>query len=160
MARIEEDVAALAREAYNSMERVINSDSGKPIVQMRRDAPDWVTDLVREAHGSLLPDNFRYETIRDALDRIADSAGQDENEVSNEFSDEADVYNSDLLEWVGSHSNRPGYVDEARDEFGEPRDFYHGLQMGQYLERGEIFRLVHESLSEKAGNDLEEALTD
>lgn len=133
-------VQDLAREAYESFERKTRED-GTSYVARKDEAPEWVADVIREAHGDMLPDDFRYQTIRDAFGAIADASG-DLDDAGHEFADDADVYNADLLAWVGSHGMRAGYVDEAREEFGEPRDFFHGLQMGQYAERREIFDVV------------------
>ena len=143
---------ALAGEAYDAMERHTRED-GSSYVALKPDAPAWVERIVREAHADILPDDWRYETIREAFEAIADGS-----EDAAEFADSGcDVYNADLLAWVGSHSSRPGYVDQARDEYGEPRDFYHGLQMGQYAEREEVFGLVLEGLSTEAGEREEAA---
>jgi hypothetical protein len=145
-------IESVADEAYRAMERATRED-GSQYVRLRDDAPEWVRTMVYDAHSDILPDDWRYATIRDAIEAIMDSG--DDEDRSHEFADDADVYNSDLLAWVGSHGSRPGYVDEARDELGEPRDFYHGLQMGQYLERAEVYDAVLEAISSRLG-DLED----
>lgn len=129
-----------AAEGSAGMETATRPD-GTEYTRRKEDAPHWLTELVHEAHGDMLPDDYRYEVIREALGAIHDASG-DLDQAGTEFADEADVYNADLLRWVGSHSDRPGYVDEALSEYGEARDFYHGLQMGQYAERDEVYGLV------------------
>ena len=118
------------------------------------DAPAWVADVIQEAHGDMFPDDYRYETIRDAFETIA-ADDDDPEDSAAEFADNTDVYNSDLLAWVGSHGDRAGYVDEAIGEFGPARDFYHGLMMGQYAERSEVYGLVLQAL-ERIADDSEE----
>jgi len=147
---------SVAREAYDSMERATRDD-GSQYVRVKDDAPEWVRTMVYEAHSDILPDDWRYATIRDSIEAIMDDGTDDPGGMTrSQFADDADVYNSDLLAWVGSHASRPGYVDEARGEFGEPRDFYHGIQMGQYLERDEVYGLVLDSLSSRLGDLLDE----
>jgi hypothetical protein len=137
-----------AREAYQSMEHATRED-GSGYVRVKDDAPEWVRDLAHAAHGDMLPDDWRYDVIQDALGTIADAdEDADLDDLASDFSDEADVYNSDLLAWVGSNGSRSGYVDEAVEDFGAARDFYHSLQMGQYMERGEVFGLVLSALRE------------
>jgi hypothetical protein len=140
-----------AREAYDSIETATRED-GTSYVRVKDDAPEWVRDLAHKAHGDMLPDDWRYDTIHSALLDIA-QADEDEdlNDLGSEFADEADIYNSDLVKWVGSHGSRAGYVDEVIAEFGDVgRDFYHILRMGQYMERGEVFGLVLQVLAEQA----------
>lgn len=145
---------AVAQEAYDAMERRTRDD-GSSYVALKEDAPEWVRKIAYEAHNDILPDDWRYETIREAFEWIADDGDMDDRHG---FADSGcDVYNADLLAWVGSHGSRAGYVDQAREEFGEPRDFYHGLQMGQYAEREEVFGLVVDGLATEVGNREEAA---
>jgi hypothetical protein len=145
-------IESVADEAYRAMERATRED-GSQYVRLRDDAPEWVRTMVYDAHNDILPDDWRYAAIMDALSDIADHG--DTESGRDEFADAADIYNADLLTWVGSHIGRAGYVDEAREEYGEPRDFYHGLQMGQYLERAEVYDAVLEAISSRLG-DLED----
>lgn len=131
----------LAGTAYDAFERSIRAN-GSEYTHRKDDAPGWVSAIVQDAHGDMFPDDWRYEAIRDAFGAIHDSYTDDLDELGHEFADGADIYNADLLAWVGSHGSRAGYVDEAVEEFGPARDFYHSLQMGQYAERAEVFAAV------------------
>jgi hypothetical protein len=106
-------------------------------------APSWITDLCRAAHDTgggdlMLPDDYRYEYLVDALDYLAEGHDPDD------YWPDADVYNSDLLAWLGSHLGRAGYVDEARKEglFGRETDTYAQIGAGQVQEKREVFGLV------------------
>ena len=138
------EAAGFFERAERSAEAADWRYAARSYVRLRDDAPGWVSDLVQQAHGDMLPDDWRYGAIEDALLDIADR--DDPDDGAGEFADGADIYNADLLAWVGSHGARAGYVDDARDEYGEPRDFYHGLQMGQYMERSEVYGLVLDAL--------------
>lgn len=151
-----ETIRTLAGQAYDAMERATRDD-GSEYIRKRDDAPAWVAEIVQAAHGEMLPDDWRYACIWEAFRHIHDNTGHtdDLDETAHEFADDADVYNSDLLAWVGSHNSRAGYVDEARDEYGAARDFYHGLQMGQYQERAEVFSFVLAGLRRAAQQEAD-----
>lgn len=106
------------------------------------DAPNWVSDLVREAHGNMLPDDFRFRFIADALYALADTEDPDDIEP------EPDVYSTDLLAWAGSNANRwAGYCDDALWELGkEAGGFTQLAAYGQLLEREEVLGLVRQFL--------------
>lgn len=112
--------------------------------------PVWVQELAHKAHGDMMPDNFRYETIVDVLQAL--SEGQDPEEPSLE----ADVYNHDLLAWLASNLERAGYVDEAVEQFGHAGEggsrgggITGDIAQGQWYEKDEIWRLVVEALNER-----------
>ncbi len=141
----------LAQEAYASFERAERAD-GTPFTRTRDNAPEWVSDLVREAHGGMLPDDWRYETIREACGAIDEAgADADTDDLQHEFADGVDVYTSDLLAWLGSHGGRQGYCDDAARELGAEDDTIdQRIMLGQFAERYEVFDLVLEFLRERA----------
>ena len=151
MTATNETIRDLATQAYQAIERATRED-GTEYTRKREDAPEWVAEIIHDAHDGLMPDDWRYECIREAFGHIADYTGhtEDLDEAGHEFADAADVYNSDLLKWVASNHNRAAYVDEAVAEFGEARDFFHSLRMGQYQERAEVFASVLQGLREVA----------
>lgn len=123
-------------------------DNGASFWSIPGDKPKWITDLCREAHGDMMPDDYKYEYIVEALDRLKDG-DEDGDEI------EPDVYNSDLSKWMGSHSDRGWYVDEAVKEFGHSEDgIYADMMMGQVQEKREVFYSVKQSL-ESHLEDLE-----
>ena len=143
------DVAAEARAFFQVKQR----DDGATYIITAGDAPDWVNELVREAHGDMLPDDWRYQTIRAALDFIAENP-DDAEDGADEFADGAvDTYTGARLAWLASHLNRPGYVDDAEAEFGYPgREAGGVVQMiglGQYGEAFEVYGSVYQSVAER-----------
>jgi hypothetical protein len=149
------EVDELAREAagwFATGER----DDGSRYVYLKDEAPSWIGDLVYEAHGGLfLPDDWRYECIQDALYAIADGGDEDEHE----FADRVDVYTGDLLAWVASNLNRPGYCDEAQSEgiAEEGIDVIRLITLGQYMERREVYGLTYRALVDHAETLEDEA---
>jgi len=56
-------VQQLAAEANTYLKR----DTARDILLPADGAPDWFTDLCRHAHGDMMPDDWRYEFLQDAL---------------------------------------------------------------------------------------------
>lgn len=131
------DVRDLATDAITNFEWKENRDGGS-FLSLREGRPDWVFCMVKEAHGSFLPDNFRYETILDTLYLIAD--GSDESDCA-----EPDCYTNKLLEWLESSYLRVSYCDDALEE-GWCKTLVDVLMRGQQIERVEVFDLVMANL--------------
>lgn len=106
------------------------------------DAPEWVSDLIRQAHGDLLPDDYRYRFIADALYALADA--DDPSDVE----PEPDVYNTDLLAWASSSATRfAGYCEDALADWGtEAGGFTQLIAIAQIEERRDVLGLVREFL--------------
>lgn len=146
-------IQELAGQMFDAFEAATRADAEKTTYYRLKDgSPEWMKEIVYHAHGSMLPDDYRYSWIQDACGAIHD-AGEDGDldDTCYSFADGVDVYNSALLAWVGSNLTRMGYVDEAMDE-SAPKDLASALQMGQYKERLEVFELVKEGLQEYLDN--------
>ena len=101
----------------------------------------------------MLPDDYRYEWVRDALGAIHDAGIEsldDADDLEHEFADGVDAYTTDLYKWLSSNLTRAAYVDEARAEglISEDTDLVRQIAIGQYMERCEVFASVVESLRE------------
>jgi hypothetical protein len=135
-------VQELAREAN----RYLRRDAARDILLPADDAPDWFTELCHHAHGSMMPDDWRYEFIQDALGAIADGADEDRIDLDGLY-----PYTADRLDWLASHLDRPGYCDEAvRDLGAAPADVLAFVAMGMDAELREVFALVLSRLEEIA----------
>ncbi len=120
-------------------------------------APDWLTELCHDAHtDGMLPDDYCYEYIVDALDLIVDHEG-DQDEAASHI--EADCYTSDLLQWLASDLRRLNICDEAVGEYGT--DASEGIlpqiSAGQMYERTQIFNSVYNSLDNLDEDEIEAA---
>lgn len=139
------DMQKVAGEALAYFVRKPGTDERPAFFTLTDDAPEWITALVREAHGDMLPDDFRYEAIRHAVSYI-EEVGDEEN--AHGFADSmVDVYTSDLLAWLGSNTQRVGYVDEARSELGGRNSIIEEIAQGQYEELSEVYHSVYASLN-------------
>ena len=159
MSTMTDQLHKIAAEAYACFETATR-DNGSEFVRVKEGSPEWVTDLVRKAHGDdFLPDDWRYETIRSALGFIADEAtdksaptsDRDPDDASAEFADsQVDVYTSELIAWMGSNLRRVGYVDEAVEEYGGELagDIVRQIMLGQYAEAEEVYALTLNALED------------
>lgn len=140
---INEQVASKASEFSTFFKTIIRNGSRDEVYVLKDDAPDELKALIRKAHGDFMPDDFRYETILDALYAFAECEDADMEDVRLE----ADIYTTDLQRWFGSHLNRVGYCDQAQDEFGlDKADTMTLITYGQQMEKDEIVSLVREYL--------------
>ena len=125
-------VSKKAKEALAYFEKA-NRTNGVEFWKVKDGAPQWVTDLCFSAHsdGAMLPDDWRYVFIVEALVAL-----EEEIEL------EPDIYTSELCAWLASNVNRVGYVDDARDEWGDVKSIVDELQLGQLVEKREVFDQV------------------
>lgn len=136
-------------------------ESGETFVKTIDDCPEELTSLIHAAHGDMLPDDWRYNCIWNAL--LAFAEYDDPDSVIDDV--ESDPYHSDLLRWLSSHTDRPyyvnQYVEQYVEEFGKPNDFdlMQLIGFGQWMEKREVYSSVLESLQELVEameEDLEE----
>jgi hypothetical protein len=131
-------LSELARNASNFLTR----DTTRDIVLPTDSAPEWFTDLCRTAHGTMLPDDWRYEFIDDALSAIADEC-EDMRDVDDSY-----PYTADRLAWLASNIERPGYCDEAAKEYGvKTGDVLELVTLGMSAEMREVYELVLSALT-------------
>jgi hypothetical protein len=120
-------------------------DNGDTFVCCTDDAPQELKDLVHTTHaihathGGMLPDDWRYQFVSDALDLLADCENPDDADP------EVDIYTYDLTAWLHSRVDRVYYLTEAL-EAGSINDGFALLSYAQYLERCEVLNSVRSSL--------------
>jgi hypothetical protein len=142
-------IQQLAREANSYLRR----DTARDILLPADDAPAWFTELCHHAHGSMMPDDWRYELVQDALGAIEDGAGEDRLDLDGLY-----PYTADRLGWLASHLDRPGYCDEAaEDAGGPPSEILTFVAWGMDRELCEVFGLVRAKLEEIAEDRDEDA---
>jgi hypothetical protein len=127
---------------------------GNSFIKLRSDAPQWLKDLVREAHRDMLPDDERYRFISDAFTIIAES--EDEDEFMERLDSDVDVYTSDLTGWLHSRNDRVYYINEVIEEWGEVDDGFKLLAMAQYKERSEVLYDVLKGLQDRFEDEEED----
>lgn len=152
-----QDVAREASSWFETARRATGDtetgprEDGEPYVRLREGAPKWMQDMVYDAHGDMLPDDWRYACIRSAVDWIAD--GNDP--------DDSGGFTGARFAWLISHLSRSGYVDEAADEFGAETvyvdNIVSAIGMGQYMEASEVFGYVLSAIEARAEETEEDS---
>ena len=149
--------AETAKEALQYFTRDTRNDKTE-FWATTNDAPGWVKDLCYAAHkvDDVLPNDFIYEYIVDALDLIAEADGAERySEIEEDiFSIEGDIYNADLLRWVASNLTFSAYVDQAIEEYGI-KGHFEVLQLGNALHKQAIAARVLQSIDQQA-DEMEE----
>lgn len=134
--------------AYFETARRTTDDESCTFVKLKESAPGWLRDAVREAHGDMLPDDYKFRMAHEACETIAE-VGEfgDMAEIEQEFADKADTYTSDLLTWLGSSYQRLSYCDAAISDHGTTRtDMSEIISRGQMMEREEVFGVIREAI--------------
>lgn len=157
-------VPQLAHELYNRMETKTRTD-GSEYVSVRNPAP-WMTDTIREAHGDMLPDDYRYAMIQSFLAELSSLDDDDGEEAQDELiygwaDAQASIHNMARFEWLASNLYRQFYCDEAREEgLVDPDDGISQLiAAGWYMEAREVANSVllvlRKTVAEEADEDEE-----
>jgi hypothetical protein len=168
MATIKE-LASEMRTAFVQNKR----DNGDQFYHLKEGSPQWMSEVVSDGHkdgspgfdgtpgaGTMLPDDLRYEMIREVLSIIEDTDGDEENARD---ALEAPIYTHELTGWLASRNDRYGYCDEFLSEFGSEGidragSFTTGLLQGGYMmELEEVFANVFNALSRIANPNADEA---
>ena len=112
----------------------------------REDHP--TVQLSRTAHtdpdgDSMLPDDYRYEFIADALSLIADAeSDQDLDELGYEI--EGEIYSGKVSHWYASHAYRRAYTDQMKEEWGPFETIEAQMIAGNQFEKQFTYRAVLE----------------
>ena len=161
--------SSLATEARSYLERRKGNreaDGIGVILTTKNGCPDWVSDLTREAHkdgstdilghpgqGSMIPDDWRYEFVGNALSILEDHDDLDEAiEAADEWFAGAYEGYHHVTAWMHSRpGDRLAYVEEAAAErgpltLGDACSLYDLCKAGMFLEVQEVWGLVVGSL--------------
>jgi hypothetical protein len=131
-------IESLAQEVLDQFERGTRDD-GSTYWSRKERQEDWVYEMIMDAHGDFGPDDYIYEAIVEALQALAD--GDTDGEGI-----EADIYHSDRLKWLSSHTARVFAVDELRAETGAGDSIMDEIGNAQYQERRDVFDVVKAGL--------------
>ena len=106
-------IQELARQASDNLTWNERSNGGKYCF-FKDGSPKWMKEMAYKAHkiDDVLPNDYIYSFISEALDVICDS----DNPEEAIYEIEPDIYNSDLLLWVGSNLSFSCWVDGVLQE--------------------------------------------
>ncbi|HLJ95418.1 MAG TPA: hypothetical protein VKU02_19735 [Gemmataceae bacterium] len=137
----------LAEQMSAAFETGTRPATGETFSKLKADAPQWMTTVCREAHDDarLLPDDWRYSFIEQAVDALANHDDADDARCSLE----PDIYTADLTAWLHSSNSRVYYLGEAMESYGSFRDGFQLLAAAQILEKEEVFQQVVTALQDQ-----------
>lgn len=151
MITINKTIQELAQEMLDQFE-VASRDNGEMFDRLKDNAPAWMKEVVHEAHGDMLPDDYRYSFIREAVELITDSdLDYDDEDGLHDLRLELEpaTYTGDRLRWLSSNLNRLDYVNSATEVYGHSdQGIADDIGLGQLMEKEEVFELVLNSLTE------------
>jgi hypothetical protein len=90
-------------------------DNGEKFIKTIDNRPEWLSNLIMEAHGDMMPEDYKYQFISDAIDYIAENGDNEDLLDCPEI--ESDCYYSELTAWLHSNTTRIFYMDEAFEMF-------------------------------------------
>ena len=144
--------AALLLSSLETADR----SNGSPFLRLSSSAPSWASSVIREAHLGELPNDSRYELIRDVLSALADQQFSDEEEALDSLSelslDLVPHATCELLQWFAERADRLSSCDEALEN-GRVSG---GSQFSSYELLSEGFRLTAEETLSSLVSSLEE----
>lgn len=139
-------VQKLAQSALLQFTTSVRSSTGYEFYKTRDNCPVWIKDFIYTAHEGMLPDDYKYQFIYDALYLISESEDIDDLEQV-----EPDIYHGNLLNWLSSKNDRSSYCDRYYAEYSDDTvkpDLMTQIGFGQWLERTEVLESVLGSLQE------------
>ena len=138
----------LAAEMSRAFETAARPTSGEEFRKLKDDAPG-MDDAPYAARPTttrdMLPDDWRYQFIEQAVDALAEC--EDARRARDRL--EPDVYTSDLTGWLHSLNSRVYYLDEVTREYGPFEDGFQLLAAAQLPEKQEKFQQVLDALREE-----------
>jgi hypothetical protein len=129
---------------------------GTEYVKLSSDAPEWAKTAAMQAHDGEMPNDSRYELIRDAAVAIAeqlfDSADEAREAAPDLTSDLLPCYTSDVLRWFADHPSRLADCDAAREAFGRRSDceIYAHLTDGYSYAAESVLQILINEIDEAA----------
>ena len=90
-------------------------DDGSVYIHMTDDRPDWVFEMIYEAHYGKLPNDWSYKLIEAALGTLAEGCVDEPYEFAEGMSNS--LCNNELANWMTSHGERWDLCDTALQEF-------------------------------------------
>jgi hypothetical protein len=122
---------------------------GSEVYVRKEPADDELQDLIQDAHDDMLPDDFRYQFIVEALQALADNEDPDDAQLSIE----PDIYHHELTAWLDSNIGRTDYLTQVQQDCGPIQDGFELLSTAQLFEKYEVFHSVLASLNRIAEDD-------
>lgn len=126
-------------------------DNGESFYSLKdNDKPEWLHDAIYQAHDGMLPDDYIYQWVYDAVCAYDDYDG----DIDRVYGDlEGDIYNHALLKWLSSHSDRVALVDETMEELEISSGLMSLIQIAQVREKERVYAVIFEAIKDAQEDD-------
>jgi len=106
-------IQSTAQEMIDNMKYSKRNDGTEYVHTIK--TVEWQKDIIRNAHGDMLPDDDIYSVIYDALLALAELPHSADREDAFDalYEIEAPVYTSELTAWLHRCNNRAYYLEDA-----------------------------------------------
>jgi len=141
-------MTTIQKLAEEALKYFVRKSVPREYLTMGSDRPQWVFQMAMNAHNDMLPDDYKFEFIVEALTQISEHEDLDEIEMPEE------IYTSNLTKWLASNLRRPSYCDDALSEYGgDLDDTVKLLALGYQNEQREVLGLVRSFLEKQQLKD-------
>lgn len=130
-------------------------DNGQGYTKQKEGTPEWAIDIVREAHGGMMPNDMSYNLILGVVNDIEEVLRyNDESDLDDLRHERIDslipVYNTHRVAWLASDLARGDFVDEALEnmggQLGHADGIYSLIALGIDVELNMIWAAVENGL--------------
>lgn len=119
--------------------------NGDQFTKLTDNAPGWLKDAIKEAHGDIFPDDYIYEWCHEAFNAYQDYDGGLDAAISDI---EPEPYYNALAAWFSSHLDRGALVDQALSEVGF-KEIYAAIGYAQVMEKERVYGVIFEAIKDK-----------
>ena len=120
--------------------------SGGTFHALKDNAPEWVSDAVRKAHGERLPCDWIYKQCDSIASDIRQAIVHDDREpvdIADHLEIEPDIYTASLTAWLADHLDNLNYCNEWAEEFSTGKvNLVALISGGQWLAKREIANVM------------------
>ena len=116
-------------------------DNGGTFHALKDDAPQWIADAVRAAHGDRLPSDWIYKQCDAIASYIRQAIIHDDvcpDDLADSLEVEADIYTATLTAWLADDIRNLDYCNQWADVEGDTGDLCAMISGGQWLAKLEI----------------------
>ncbi len=122
----------------------------KSIIVLKDDAPEELSESVRDAHQGLFPNDWIYDTYDSIMSNLADYNPEciaDIETYRHGIVDSlVEIYTYDLIQWYASSNHWGEYLTRAINELGATDN---AIASAQYLAIDDIFSYVFDLLEDQ-----------
>lgn len=138
-------IAQRAYELHSAFETK-QRDNGESFVTLKRDAPEWMTKVIYNAHDGEMPNDWIFNSVFEAAFFIQDLDQLEDGDASMFAEQQTQIYGADLMKWATDNIE---LVDETVHNVGFPDGgIITATQMAQHDRLCDIYEFVKTALND------------